>query len=231
MTYVIQPAAIPTVPVHGGGQFPVRRIYCVGRNYVEHAQEMGHSGREPPFFFLKPADAALPVPEGETGTLEYPPLTSNLHHEVELVAALGRGGRDIAVERALEHVFGYAVGIDLTRRDLQAAAKKAGAPWDTAKGFDHSAPVSAIVPVDALGEHPARGPIWLEVNGARKQSGDLAQMIWDVPHQIEFLSGLFELRAGDLIFTGTPAGVSAIKKGDRLKGHVDGVGDLDVTVV
>jgi fumarylpyruvate hydrolase len=226
MTYAFTPAPQPTLPIKGSDQlFPIHRIYCVGRNYAEHTREMGGDTKDPPFFFQKNADNVV-----TDGKFPYPPSTSNLHFEVELVVGLKSGGVNIKAADALKHIFGYAVGIDMTRRDLQDAAKKLARPWEVAKAFEKSAPCTALVPAQHV-ESPAKGAIWLEVNGERRQSGDLGQMIWDVPHQIEFLSGLFELRAGDLIFTGTPAGVSATKKGDRLKGHIQGIGDLDVVVV
>ncbi|MGE5468668.1 MAG: fumarylacetoacetate hydrolase family protein [Ignavibacteria bacterium] len=220
----------PLVPVAGRGTgFPVRRIYCVARNYAEHAREMGASGREAPFFFAKPADAVLPVAEGATGRMDYPPKTADLHHEVELVVALRTGGSDIAASDALGHVFGYAVGLDMTRRDLQAELKKLGRPWDVAKGFDQSAPIGEIHPAADVG-HPARGAISLDVNGAARQRGDLADMIWSVPEIISILSGYFRLQPGDLIFTGTPAGVGAVGRGDLLTGAIDGVGSLAVSI-
>jgi fumarylpyruvate hydrolase len=216
------------VPVKGtDASFPVRRIYCVGRNYADHAREMGGDPRrEPPFFFGKPRDAA--VPGG--GDIPYPPATSELHHEVELVVALAKGGRNIPVEAALECVYGYAVGLDLTRRDLQARAKEKGQPWETAKGFDHSAPLSCLVPATALG-HPRSGAIWLSVNGQIRQSGDLAQMTWSVAEILSHLSSLFTLAPGDLVFTGTPAGVGPLAKGDRIRCGIDGLGELEIAVV
>ncbi|HXV41321.1 MAG TPA: fumarylacetoacetate hydrolase family protein [Steroidobacteraceae bacterium] len=224
--YAVPAVPRPTVAVQGGGpRFPVRRIFCVGRNYPEHAREMGFQDRAPPFFFSKPADAVMP----SGSAVPYPPRTLNLHHEIELVVALGRGGRDVLVGDALELVFGYAVGNDLTRRDVQAAAKDAGRPWDTAKGFDHAAPVSRIAPAMTCG-HPASGRIWLEVNGELRQQGDLADMIWSVPEVIAELSTWFELAGGDLVFTGTPAGVGPLVAGDRVRGGVDGVGILEHTV-
>jgi fumarylpyruvate hydrolase len=228
MTLVYSPPPQTILPVVGvDGVAPVHRIYCVGRNYADHAREMGHDpDREPPFFFSKPADAI--VVEG--GDVPYPPKTSDLHHEIELVVVLGRGGADIAVEEALDHVYGYAVGIDLTRRDLQGEAKKAGRPWDLGKGFDASAPCSAVQPAGVIG-HPAAGAIWLKVNGEARQSGDLAQQIWNVPETISYLSGFITLKPGDLIFTGTPAGVGAVVAGDRLEGHIDAVGDIAITLV
>jgi fumarylpyruvate hydrolase len=200
----------PSLPVTGSDEvFPVRRIYCVGRNYAAHARESGGDpDREAPFYFMKPADAVMP----NDSRVPYPPRTSSLHHEIELVVAIGRGGKEIPVEGAPAHIFGYAVGIDLTRRDLQTDAKNAGRPWDTAKGFDHSAPVSAIHTVAEVG-HPASGRIWLEVNGDPRQDGDLGELIWSVPEAIAELSTLFALAPGDLIFTGTPAGVGPIVPG------------------
>jgi fumarylpyruvate hydrolase len=213
------------LPVAGGGFFPVRRIYCVGRNYAEHAREMGHDGREPPFFFSKPADAV--VIDGSP--MAYPSATKDLQHEVELVVAIGTDGANIAVHDALAHVFGYAAGLDMTRRDLQAEAKKAGRPWDMAKGFDQSAPIGTIAPASTIG-HPARGAITLTVNGGERQRGDLADQIWSVPETIAFLSGLVALKAGDLIMTGTPAGVGAVRRRDVLEGRIAGVGTV-MTVI
>lgn len=225
--YAVPAVPRPAVAVEGSRlRFPVRRIFCVGRNYPEHAREMGFQDRAPPFFFTKPADAVMP----NGSAVPYPPRTGNLHHEIELVIALGRGGSNVAADAALALVFGYAVGNDLTRRDVQAAAKDAGRPWDTAKGFDHAAPMTAIVPVAKCG-HPAKGRIWLEVNDQPRQQGDLADMIWKVPEVIAELSTWFELMPGDLIFTGTPAGVGPLKPGDRVRGGVDGVGLLEHTVI
>ena len=227
MSYVFPPAPRVSVPVTGGSAlFPVRRIYCVGRNYADHAAEMGADTREPPFFFSKPADAL--VPGG--GDIAYPPATSNLQHEVELVVALRDGGADIQPERALEYVYGYAVGLDLTRRDLQQLAKDKGHPWDMGKGFDQSAPIGAIHPLAAL-DHPTRGSIWLKVNGQLRQHGDLEQMSWKVAEVIARLSGYVALAAGDLIFTGTPAGVSTVVRGDVLEAGVAGVGELTIRLV
>ena len=228
MTLEFAPPIAATVEVAGStARFPVHRIYCVGRNYAAHAREMGSDPeREPPFFFMKPADAV--VPNG--AAVPYPPRTANLHHEIELVVAIGEGGQDIPVANALAHVFGYAVGNDLTRRDLQAAAREEGRPWDVAKGFDHSAPLSAIRRVADVG-HPERGSIWLEVNGEARQRADLSEMIWDVPEIIAELSTLFELRPGDLIFTGTPAGVGPLQPGDSLVGGIDGLDTLRTTIV
>ena len=225
MTYAVQPPPITALPVAGTEEsFPVTRVYCVGRNYAEHAVEMGHDpNREPPFFFAKPANSV--VPNG--GILPFPSTTEDLHHEIELVVALGEGGADLIASAALSHVFGYAVGLDMTRRDLQAEAKKAGRPWDMAKGFDRSAPMSAICPVSSIG-HPESGSIRLRVNDELRQQGDLCQQIWKVPETIAILSTLVELRPGDLIMTGTPKGVGPVCRGDRLVGHIDGVGDLKV---
>ncbi|EKV32137.1 Fumarylacetoacetate hydrolase family protein [Caenispirillum salinarum AK4] len=228
MAFVVPAPRIPAVPVEGTDDtFPVRRVFCVGRNYAAHAREMGaNPDAEPPFFFMKPADAL--VPGG--GDVPYPPATADLHHEVEMVVALRDGGADIAQEAALDAVFGYAVGIDLTRRDLQAAAKKAGKPWDMAKGFDASAPISAIRPADRCG-HPASGAVSLSVDGQVRQNGDLADMIWSVPAMIAYLSTLVILKPGDLIFTGTPEGVGAVARGARMDASVDGIGALTVTLV
>jgi fumarylpyruvate hydrolase len=223
MSLVIAAAAATTVEVSGRSErFPVHRIYCVGRNYAAHAREMGgNPEREPPFFFSKPADAIV----ANGVAVPYPPRTSNLHHEIELVVAIGRAGRAIQVDDALDHVYGYAVGNDLTRRDLQTAARESGKPWDVAKGFDRSAPISAIHPVSDVG-HPRRGAIWLKVNGAERQRADLAEMIWKVPEIIAELSTYYALAPGDLIFTGTPAGVGALKRGDEIEGGIDGLGVL-----
>jgi fumarylpyruvate hydrolase len=215
--HAVPAAPRPTVAVAGfRSRFPVRRIFCVGRNYPEHAREMGASDvRAPPFFFTKPADAVI-----ESGAaVPFPPRTADLHHEIELVVALGAGAR----------IFGYAVGNDLTRRDVQLSLKSAGKPWDTAKGFDHSAPITPIAPVESIG-HPSRARIWLEVNDAERQNGDIADMIWAVPEIIAELSTWFELASGDLIFTGTPAGVGPLQPGDRVRGGVDGVGLLTHTM-
>ena len=229
MRYVINPPAQAAVPVVGGGLFPVHRIYCVGRNYAEHAQEMGFTGREPPFFFLKPADALVPVADGEVGEIDYPPLTANLHHEVELVVAIATGGRNIAAADALQHIWGYAVGLDMTRRDLQNEMKKQGRPWCIGKGFDQSAPIGPLHPITTTGEL-ATGAITLSVNGVQKQQGDLAELIWNVAETIETLSQAWTLQPGDLIFTGTPAGVSAVVAGDLMECHIAGLGALKVRV-
>lgn len=221
------PPLIPSLAVVGrDARFPVRRVYCIGRNYADHAREMGHDPeREPPFFFTKHADSL--VPNG--GVFPYPPATRDVHHEIELVVAIGADGADIPVEMALDHVFGYAVGLDMTRRDLQAEAKRLGRPWEIAKAFDAAAPCSAIVPVEAIG-HPRTGAIWLDVNGAARQRGDIADMTWGVAELIAHLSRHMRLAAGDLIFTGTPAGVGPVRVGDRLEGGVEGVGRIAVEV-
>ena len=226
MSYAIDFPGVPTLPVAESSKaFPVGRIYCVGRNYAEHAREMGHDpDREPPFFFMKPADAI--VQNG--ATIPFPQMTKDLHHEIEMIVAIGKGGADIPVEKALDHVFGYGVGLDMTRRDLQTEAKKMGRPWEMGKAFDDSAPCTALKPVSMVG-HPAKGAIWLKVNGQVKQKGDLNEMIWNVPETISYLSKLITLRPGDIIMSGTPAGVGPVKAGDKLEGHVDGVGELTVT--
>ena len=229
MSLVIQPPAVVTVPVAGGGSFPVHRIYCVGRNYAEHAQEMGFTGREPPFFFMKPADAVVVVDEGTTGTIDYPTLTSNLHHEIELVVALGVGGRQIAAADAARHIWGYAVGLDMTRRDLQGEMKKQGRPWCIGKAFEQSAPIGPIVPIARTGEL-TQGAISLSVNGQMRQQGDLKDLIWNVAETIETLSNAWTLQPGDLIFTGTPAGVGAVASGDVMEGRIDGLPTLRVAV-
>ena len=219
--FLFEPYAPVTIPIARGGLFAVRRVYCVGRNYAEHVVEMGNDTRDPPFFFGKPADAI--VVGG--ADIPYPPQTADLHHEIELVVAIGKDGADIRPAAALDHVYGYAAGLDMTRRDLQAGAKKAGRPWDMAKGFDFSAPIGTIEPVSAIG-HPDRGAITLSVNGAERQRGDLANQIWNVSDTIAYLSGFVTLRAGDIIMTGTPAGVSAVVRGDMLEGRIEGVGTV-----
>ena len=229
MTYVISAPPVPTVPVATGGEFPIHRIYCVGRNYAEHAREMGHSDREPPFFFMKPADAVLHVPQGQTGTMAYPPLTANLHHEVELVVAIGRGGHDIAVIDAPGHVWGYAVGLDMTRRDLQGEMKKQGRPWCIGKAFEQSAPIGPLYPLERTG-WLERGAITLTVNGEQRQRGDLSELIWNVAEVIAELSRAWELQPGDLIYTGTPAGVGAVVAGDVMEAAIEGLGTLRVAV-
>ncbi|MGB6103665.1 MAG: fumarylacetoacetate hydrolase family protein [Pusillimonas sp.] len=227
---------IPAMPVaalsvaDSNAVFPVRRVYCVGRNYAEHAKEMGFTGREDPFFFCKPSDALLNVADGQTGNLPYPPKTSNLHYEIELVVALNKGGRDLTVEQAAECVWGYAIGLDMTRRDLQGEAKKQGRPWEVGKAFDQSAPIGPLHPREKVGTLDS-GAISLSVNGASKQSSDLSQMIWNIAESIAYLSGLFELKAGDIIFTGTPEGVGPVVAGDTMVGAVAGLGELHVKVV
>ena len=224
--YVFVPPPIPSVEIAGSSQrFPVHRIYCVGRNYADHVKEMGSDAKEPPVFFTKPADAIV----ASGAAVPYPPRSENFHYEVELVIAIGSSGRNIAAANALNHVFGYAVGNDLTRRDLQGASKKKGLPWDTGKAFDASAPIGAIRPA-SLG-HVERGSIWLKVNGETKQQSDISEMIWSVPDIIAELSTFFELRAGDLIYTGTPAGVGPLKAGDQIECHIDGLESLTNTIV
>lgn len=226
MGLVVPAWEVPTLPVRGSAdRFPVRRIYCIGRNYAAHAREMGADERDPPFFFLKPADAV--VQNG--ATVPYPPATKDFHYEGELVAAIGKGGADIPVEQANDHIFGYAVGIDLTRRDLQMEARNKGRPWDMGKGFDMSAPCSEIVPASRIG-HPTKGEVSLKVNGEYRQKGDIADLIWTIPESIACLSGLMRLEPGDLLFTGTPEGVGAVGKGDEILVHVDGVCDLTIRI-
>ena len=229
MSLVIAAPTPVHVPVRGGGEFPVRRVYCVGRNYAEHAVEMGFTGREPPFFFLKPADAVVVVGEGETGVIDYPSLTKNLHHEIELVVAIGRGGRNIKAAEAAAHIYGYAVGLDMTRRDLQNDMKKQGRPWCIGKAFDQSAPIGPIVPIGQTGEL-TRGAITLSVGGTVRQKGDLSELIWNVAETIEHLSTAWLLQPGDLIYSGTPAGVAAVVSGDVMEGSIEGVGTLRVAV-
>ncbi|MFM9998967.1 MAG: fumarylacetoacetate hydrolase family protein [Burkholderiaceae bacterium] len=226
--YVFAPPATVSVGVIGeSARYPVRRIYCVGRNYAEHAREMGHDpDRELPFFFQKNPDNLLL----NNQDFPYPTMTSNLHHEIELVVAMGQGGRDITTANALAHVYGYALGIDLTRRDLQNEAKKTGRPWEIGKAFEHSAPMTDITPATKSG-HLSKGAIWLKVNGDVRQQSDLTQLIWNIPEIIAHLSALFELRAGDLIMTGTPAGVASVKPGDVMEGYCEGVGSIITKVV
>ena len=227
MEFVIKPPEIPSLEVAAGGaRFPVRRIYCVGRNYAAHAREMGHDpDRDPPFFFQKSPDCVLP----SGSRFPYPSGSRDVHYEIELVCAIETGGADIAADAALGHVWGYAVGIDMTRRDLQATAKKLGRPWEVGKAFDHSAPCTPVHPVGAVG-HPAEGRIWLEVNGETRQDGNLNELIWTVPEIIEQLSALFTLAPGDLIFTGTPAGVGSVERGDVMTGGVEGVDEIAIEV-
>jgi len=226
-TYAVAAPPVVTVPVRGSAAvFPVHRIYCVGRNYAAHAIEMGHDpNKEPPFFFQKnPDNLAL------DGVFPYPPRSSNVHHEIEMVVALGKGGKDIPADKAMECVFGYGVGIDMTRRDLQDECKKLQRPWEIGKAFEHSAPMGDIVPAAQIG-HPTKGAVWLKINGEFKQQGDLNQMIWKVPEMISYLSGLFELFPGDLIMSGTPSGVGPVKRGDVIESFVEGVGSLTTKVV
>ncbi len=224
--YVISQPKQPAIAVAGTSKmFPVRRIWCVGRNYIEHIREMGQDERAPPFFFAKPADAL--VPDG--GTVPYPSLTKDMHHEVELVVALKSGGRNIPVDKANDCIYGYAVGIDLTRRDLQIASRDVKRPWEVGKAFDHSAPCGALKPASEIG-HPAKGKITLKVNGTVRQDGDLDQMIWNVPETISKLSEMVELAAGDIIMTGTPSGVAATVAGDKIECEVEKVGKLTVTI-
>jgi fumarylpyruvate hydrolase len=227
MNFVVPAATQATLAVEGTSDlFPIHRIYCVGRNYAEHAREMGHDpDREPPFFFCKPADAVVP----NDSKIPFPMATTDLHHEIEQVVAIGKGGVNIPATQALDHIYGYAVGIDLTRRDLQGEAKKMARPWDSGKAFDRAAPCSAIRPASEIG-HPDSGRVWLSINGDLRQEGDLNQLIWAVPEIIEHLSGLWELQAGDLIMTGTPAGVGRIEPGDKLTGGVDGIGELRIQI-
>jgi fumarylpyruvate hydrolase len=230
MNYVVTPPGVVSVPVVGSAQrFPVRRVYCVGRNYEEHAKEMGFTGREPPFFFLKPADAIVVADAGQTASVAYPSLTKNLHHEIELVAAIGTGGKNIKAADALKHVFGYAVGLDMTRRDLQNDMKKQGRPWCIGKAYDQSAPIGPITPADQAGD-VANAAIWLQVNGADRQRSNVGKLIWNLAETIEHLSAAWELQPGDLIYTGTPEGVNAVVSGDTLSGGVDGLVPITVKI-
>jgi len=231
MTFVIPPMPAVTIPVAGGnGQFPVRRIYCVGRNYAAHVREMGMDpSREPPFFFCKPTDAIVVAPPGGGVRIAYPPATEQLHFEIELVAAIGRAGRNIPVEEANSYIWGYAVGIDMTRRDLQIAARDRGRPWELGKGFDQSAPISPLHTALEVG-HPAAGEIWLQVNGQDRQRSNLDKLIWSVPEIVANLSKFFELKPGDLVFTGTPEGVGAVHSGEVMRGGVSGIADIEVHV-
>ena len=231
MAFVIPQPPVPAAAVTGTDDgFPVHRIYCVGRNYAEHAREMGHDpDREPPFFFQKSPDNLVRLTPGGEGEFPYPTASGNVHHEIELVAALSGGGKDIPEADALDLVWGYAVGLDMTRRDLQGQAKKAGRPWDAGKAFEHSAPMGPITPAADCG-HIAEGRIWLDVNGETRQDGNVDQLIWSLPEVIAHLSGLFELKPGDLIFTGTPAGVGAVGRGDVMEGGVEGLGEIRLRV-
>ena len=231
MSFVFTPPATVSVPVVGTqNRFPVHRVYCVGRNYEEHAKEMGFTGREPPFFFLKPTDAIVAVEAGETGSIPYPRLTHNLHHEIELVVAIGTGGKNIAAADASKHIFGYAVGLDMTRRDLQGEMKKAGRPWCIGKGFDQSAPIGPITPVAQAGD-VNNAELYVQVGGKDRQRSHVSKLIWNVAETIEHLSAAWELQPGDLIYTGTPEGVAAVVSGDTMVGGVAGLGELHVKVV
>lgn len=230
MSYTFAPPAVVSVPVVGrADRFPVHRIYCVGRNYEEHAKEMGFTGREPPFFFLKPADAIVVAEAGQTATIPYPSLTGNLHHEIELVVAIGRGGRNIKAADAASHIYGYAVGLDMTRRDLQNDMKKQGRPWCIGKAFDQSAPIGPITPAAEAGDI-ATAAIWVQVNGADRQRSNVSKLIWNIAETIEHLSAAWELQPGDLIYTGTPEGVAAVVSGDTMSGGVEGLTGITVHV-
>jgi fumarylpyruvate hydrolase len=229
--FVFTPHPVVSIPVVGqAARFPVHRIYCVGRNYEEHAKEMGFTGREPPFFFMKPADAVVVVDAGATGRMDYPTLTKNLHHEIELVAAIGTGGRNIAAADAMKHIYGYAVGLDMTRRDLQNDMKKQGRPWDIGKSFEQSAPIGPIVTAAQAGdiEH---AEISVQVGGSDRQRSNVSKLIWNLAETIEHLSAAWELQPGDLIFTGTPEGVAAVVAGDTLVGEITGLPSLTVRIV
>ena len=231
MQFAFPPAVVAAVPVAGSDtMFPVHRIYCVGRNYVDHAKEMGATGREAPFFFTKPADAVMPVADGTVGEMPYPSETNDLHHELEMVVAIGKAGSNIAAADAQQYIWGYAIGLDMTRRDLQGEAKKLARPWCTGKAFDHSAPIGPIHPVSATGPINS-GDIHLDVNGVTRQKGDLNMMIWNIGEMIEHLSKYFMLQPGDLIFSGTPAGVGAVQRGDLLEASVAGLGQLRFSIV
>jgi fumarylpyruvate hydrolase len=230
MSFVFPAKPAPSVSILGQAErFPVRRIYCVGRNYEEHAKEMGFTGREPPFFFMKPTDALVVVDDGETGQMAYPSLTQNLHHEIELVVAIGVGGRNIKAADAEKHIFGYAVGLDMTRRDLQNEMKKLGRPWCIGKAFDESAPMGPITPIGKAG-NVNQADFDLLVNGAMRQRSNVSKLIWNVAETIEHLSAAWELQPGDLIYTGTPEGVAAVVTGDTLVGSIAGLGSLTVKV-
>ncbi len=227
MNFVFPAPPTPSVEIAGADErFPVRRIYCIGRNYLAHIRELGNDERKPPFFFQKPADALLP----SGGEFPYPSKSDNVHFEMELVVAIGKSGKNIAVEDALDHVYGYSLGIDMTRRDLQSKAKDEGKPWEAAKAFDHSAPIGAIRPASEIG-HPGAGRIWLAVNGEIRQDSDIDLQIWNVQEGISHLSKLYEIMPGDLIYTGTPDGVGAIIRGDVMTGGIDGIGEIKITVV
>ena len=227
MNFIIPAFDLPSVAIAGCNErFPVHRIYCIGRNYLAHVHEMGSDERQPPFFFQKPIDALL----ANECQFPYPPASDNVQHEIELVVAIARGGAEISVNHALDHVYGYGVGIDMTRRDLQVKAKKEGKPWDAAKAFDFAAPIGALRPVSEIG-HPDSSRIWLAINGKVKQDSTLNLQIWSVAESISHLSRLFEIKPGDLIYTGTPAGVGPVKRGDVMNGGIDGIGELEITVV
>ncbi|MEJ8826008.1 fumarylacetoacetate hydrolase family protein [Variovorax humicola] len=228
--YVFPPAPVVSIPVVGKeARFPVHRIYCVGRNYEDHAKEMGFTGREPPFFFMKPADAIVVVEDGQTGSAAYPTLTKSLHHEIELVVAIGTGGRNIKAADAMQHIYGYAVGLDMTRRDLQGEMKKQGRPWEIGKAFEQSAPIGPVVPVADAGD-VQNAEISLQVNGADRQRSNVSKLIWNIAETIEQLSAAWELAPGDLIFSGTPEGVAAVVSGDTLVGAVAGLPSLTVKI-
>ena len=230
MAYVIAAPEIVSLPVAGSAdRFPVRRVFCVGRNYEAHAKEMGFTGREPPFFFLKPAESVVPVPAGTVGEMAYPSLTKDLHHEIELVVAIGKGGRDIAAANAASHIYGYAIGLHMTRRDLQGEMKKQGRPWCIGKAFEQAAPIGPVTPIAQCGEI-TKGAISLTVNGAPRQASDVSMLIWSVNEVIAHLSAAWVLAPGDLIMTGTPEGVAAVVRGDRMHGEIAGLGALDVLV-
>ena len=230
MSYVFTPPAVVSVPVMGRAErFPVNRIYCVGRNYEEHAKEMGFTGREPPFFFLKPTNSIVVVNPGETGSIPYPSLTKNFHHEIELVACIGTGGKNIKAADAMKHIFGYAVGLDMTRRDLQGEMKKAGRPWCIGKAFDHSAPIGHITPAAQAGDI-VNAELFVQVNGAERQRSNVSKLIWNMAETIEHLSAAWELQPGDLIYTGTPEGVGAVASGDTMLGSVAGLQSITVKV-
>jgi fumarylpyruvate hydrolase len=230
MSFAFEPTPVVSLPVIGQeARFPVHRVYCVGRNYEEHAKEMGFTGREPPFFFLKPTDSLVVVDSGQTGSMPYPSVTKNLHHEIELVVAIGVGGKNITAADAAKHIYGYAVGLDMTRRDLQNDMKKQGRPWCIGKAFDESGPIGPITLKEQAGDID-KADISLQVNGADRQRSSVAKLIWNVAETIEHLSAAWELKAGDLIFTGTPEGVAAVVSGDLLVGQVDGLGELHVAI-
>jgi fumarylpyruvate hydrolase len=228
--FIFPPPAVVSLPVVGqSGRFAVRRVYCVGRNYEDHAKEMGFTGREPPFFFIKPADAIVVVNAGETGSIPYPSLTKNLHHEIELVVAIGKAGKNIPASEALDHVYGYAVGLDMTRRDLQSDMKKQGRPWEIGKSYDHSAPIGPITPLAQAGDI-ANADIWLQVNGQDRQRSNVSKLIWNISEFIEHMSTAWALEPGDLVYSGTPEGVAAVVSGDTMVGSVGGLGELRVKV-